>query len=583
MPQFAQRLGFDLPDALASHGERLAYFFQGVLRAIFQAEAHLDDFFLARGQGAQHLRRLVFQIHVDDGLGGRDYAAVFDEVAQMRIFLFADGRLQRDGLLRDLQYLAHFGDRNIHPLGDLFRGRLAAELLHQLPRGADELVDGLDHVDRNADGARLVGDGTGDGLPDPPGGVSGELVAAAIFEFIHRLHQTDVAFLDQVKKLQASIGVLLGDRNHQAQVGLDELALGVFCVDFALDDLALRAPQLLIADPGVLFDLLQIGAVLPLLPAIFLLQLFAASGVVLLLQLLRLAVEHTHGVNRLAYPVDQPLALEVQEADIAHGVGDHHDLARQVPSRPPVGTGIFLFRHARELFGKLQRALVVLAQTLDAVDGVFEALGHDLFRDLFLIEDHDLLDAAHAALQVFAQRQNLADNDRRARNGLEHAQLPALDAFGDLHFTFAGEQRHRAHLAHIHAHRVVGFFQLARGEIELHLFAGLDIGLALGRRLGAAINNVNALRADGGQQVVQVLGRMYVVGNELIGLVVGEVALLLAGIDQLFNVVELVFKSQTDSSSLFVLNSFRRVRFGGSVARWLCFAPPRQKSQTHLC
>src|SRR5579871_5771073 len=36
MTQFAQRLGFDLSDAFASHSERLAYFFQRVLAAIFQ-------------------------------------------------------------------------------------------------------------------------------------------------------------------------------------------------------------------------------------------------------------------------------------------------------------------------------------------------------------------------------------------------------------------------------------------------------------------------------------------------------------------------------------------------------------------
>ena len=35
------------------------------------------------------------------------------------------------------------------------------ELLDELARGADELVDRLDHVHRDADGARLVGDRRG--------------------------------------------------------------------------------------------------------------------------------------------------------------------------------------------------------------------------------------------------------------------------------------------------------------------------------------------------------------------------------------------------------------------------------------
>src|SRR5271165_2200369 len=50
MTQFAQGLGFDLADAFARYRERLAYFFERVLAAVFQAEAHLDDFFLARSE-----------------------------------------------------------------------------------------------------------------------------------------------------------------------------------------------------------------------------------------------------------------------------------------------------------------------------------------------------------------------------------------------------------------------------------------------------------------------------------------------------------------------------------------------------
>src|SRR5580704_17781612 len=108
MPQLAQRLGFDLPDAFASNSERLADFFQSVLTAVFETEAHLDDFFLAWCQRAQHVRSLVFQVDVDHGLRWGNDRAVLDEVAQMRIFLFADWRFERDGLLCNLQDLADF-------------------------------------------------------------------------------------------------------------------------------------------------------------------------------------------------------------------------------------------------------------------------------------------------------------------------------------------------------------------------------------------------------------------------------------------------------------------------------------------
>ena len=138
----------------------------------------------------------------------------------MRIFLLADGRLERDGLLRDLLGLAHLVDRNIHALGDLFGSGLAAKLLHQLPAGADLLVDRLDHVHRDADRARLVGDGAGDGLANPPSRVGREFVAAAPLELIRALHQADIAFLNQIQELQAAVGIFLRDGNNQAQVGL---------------------------------------------------------------------------------------------------------------------------------------------------------------------------------------------------------------------------------------------------------------------------------------------------------------------------------------------------------------------------
>ena len=129
--ELAQGLGFDLADALAGDLEALADFFQGVLGAVFEAEAHLDDALFARGQSAQDLRGVLLEVDADDGLGGRDGLAVFNEVAEVRIFLFADGRFERDGLLRDLENLADLGDGNVHAAGDLFarwaRGRAPAQ------------------------------------------------------------------------------------------------------------------------------------------------------------------------------------------------------------------------------------------------------------------------------------------------------------------------------------------------------------------------------------------------------------------------------------------------------------------------
>ena len=74
----------------------------------------------------------------------------------------------------------------------------------------------------NADGPGLVRDGPGDRLPDPPGGVRGELVPLGVIELLHRADQPEVALLDQVQEDQAAPDVPLRDRHDQPEVRLDE-------------------------------------------------------------------------------------------------------------------------------------------------------------------------------------------------------------------------------------------------------------------------------------------------------------------------------------------------------------------------
>jgi uncharacterized membrane protein len=274
MAQLAQSFGLDLADSLARDGEILAHLFQRVLAAVFQAEPHLDDLLFARRERLQHLRGLLPQVQIDHRVGRRDAVLVDDEVAQVRLFLLADGRFERDRLLRHAQNFAHFGDRQLQPLGQLFVGRLAPEFLHHLPRGPDQLVDGLDHVHRDADGARLIGDRPRDRLPHPPGGVGGELIAAPVLELIHRLHQTDVAFLDQIQELQAAVGISLGDADHQAQIGFDQFPLRRLGLLVGLGDDLEGAAQFGRRRSELLLQLLQLLA----LGALLLAELFDPLG-----------------------------------------------------------------------------------------------------------------------------------------------------------------------------------------------------------------------------------------------------------------------------------------------------------------
>src|SRR5579862_746932 len=548
MTQLAQRFGFDLADTFAGDREALPDFFQRVLAAILEAEAHLDDFLFARGQRAQDLSCLVLQVHVDHRFRRRNHRAVFDEVSQMRIFLFANRRFERDRLLRDLEHLAHFCHWNIHALGDLFRRRLASQFLHQLTRSPDQLVDGFDHVHRDADGARLVGNRAGDGLPNPPRGIRRKLVATAVFEFVDGLHQANVAFLNQVEELQAAVGVFFRNRNDQAEVGLNQFALGLLRVHVALDDLALRALELLEQHAGFEFEFFDFGADRPRLTPIFLLLLFAASSVGLALQVRGLAVERAHAVDGFVQAFDQPLALGIGECEFANGNRSGDDRASQLAPRPAVIFRLLGFRNFLELLFEDRGLFVQLGHVVDLAGELIQAVLQDLVGDLFFVEGHDFLDRANVLLEVFAQGEQFADHDGRSRERLEHTDLTAFNALGDFHFAFAREQGHGSHLAQIHADGIVGFFQSSGSEVEfdvLPFFVIFEffIESSSGRQFGA-FQDVDALRANRSQQIVEVFGTVHVMRYEVIDLVIREISLLFACIDQLFYVVVLVIKSQ---------------------------------------
>ena len=72
-----------------------------------------------------------------------------------------------------------------------------------------------------------VGDASGDGLTDPPGGIRGELKALSPVELFDGVHQAQVALLDEIQQRQPGGLILLGNRDDQPQVRLDEGALGV--------------------------------------------------------------------------------------------------------------------------------------------------------------------------------------------------------------------------------------------------------------------------------------------------------------------------------------------------------------------
>src|SRR4051812_19671160 len=556
MAQLAQRLRFDLANPFARDREALTDFLERVLAAVADAEPHLDRLLLARRQRLQDRLGLLLQVQVDHRFGRRDHLAILDEVAKMRIFLFADRRLERDRLLRDLQHLADLGHRDVHPLGDLFGGRLATELLDQRAGGANQLVDRLDHVDRDADRARLVGDRAGDRLADPPRRIGRELVAAAVLELVDRLHQADVAFLNQIEELQAAIRVLLRDRDDEAEVGFNELLLRHLRFVLAVEDDVERLLQLV----GRLLQ--RVGEALDLELQLLDLPLDVLLVVFLELDLLVLRVEHPlegvdlalHRLDALdgvLHLVDQAALDRFGELDLADRIGDVDQRAHRLPPAlavfPLVPAGRPLRRFLQllvELFVNRPR----LAHRVDLFLDLLRALDDPLVGDLLVVEDHQFADRPLAAVQLIAKCDDLAGDQRRAGDRLDHRQLAALDAAGDFDLAFAGEQRYGAHLAQVHADRVVGLVEGARREIELELFGAfrrpidrLDI---VAQVLLIGVDDFDPGAAERVEQIIELVRRGDFRRQKLVHLVVEKVALLLADVDELPHLVVLLLDGE---------------------------------------
>jgi RNA polymerase sigma factor (sigma-70 family) len=82
------------------------------------------------------------------------------------------------------------------------------------------LCDSLHHVYRDADGAALVSERTGNRLADPPSSIGREFIPFRIIKFVDSLEEAEVTLLNKIKKREvgAAANILLCDRNHEAQV-----------------------------------------------------------------------------------------------------------------------------------------------------------------------------------------------------------------------------------------------------------------------------------------------------------------------------------------------------------------------------
>ncbi len=462
---------------------------------------------------------------------------------------------------------------------------------------------------RDADGARLVGDRAGDGLPDPPGGVGRELVAAAVLELVDRLHQADVAFLDQVQELQAAVGVFLGDGDHQAQVRLDHLLLGLTSLALALlnglDDAAVvvdRHAGLGGEGRDLLTDVAHLaGIVLDELGPAHAVRLHRLAPVGIELGA-EVGLEELHARDAVAVGQTQQAPFQPHQALVdrielldqgldavvvqLQRLEVLNDQVRQFVVLLALGLGQVLAGQAR-----LDQALLQLAEGLelggDRVQrrhdafaqlglhgrhrgtgpvveivvavafalGAFRLLrgGFDFLGFFFLGGDRvagrtgpghgaaiGLLEVDHLTQQDAAGAQLLAphhdgfEGQGALAQAADHGVAAGFDALGDGDLALARQQLHRAHLAQVHAHGIVGAVvglgllgHRDGGFLADGHFAALALALAL-----LVLDDVDAHLAQHGEGVFDLLRGDLFGRQNLVQLVHGHVTAGLGLLDE---------------------------------------------------
>ena len=194
-------------------------------------------------------------------------------------------------------------------------------------------------------------------------------------------------------------------------------------------------------------------------------------------------------------------------------------------------------------------------------------------------EIDDVAEEDFSFVELVAPDDDGLERQRALAQPGDHRLAARLDALGDGDFALAGEQFHRAHLAQIHAHRIVGAlgrllrFGLGRRfRRRLDQFAALGFflfGLLAGLLLGffglgfLGLHDVNAHLAHHRQNVLDFLGGDLLRGHHGIELLIGDVAALFRLLDHLLDGrVRQVEERQRG------VGSFRGLLLGRLVVLW---------------
>src|SRR5713101_3137752 len=216
-------------------------------------------------------------------------------------------------------------------------------------------------------------------------------------------------------------------------------------------------------------------------------------------------------------------------------------------------------RHPLEFCGFPQAFEVELRNLVENLESFLGLVLDLLFGELFIVELDDFLDRPCAAAEILADRQKFLEDDGGARDRFEHEHLAALDALGDGDFALARQQRYRAHLAQVHANRIVRLFEHPRREVEVALLRdgefvlGFDFGSIRYRRIGGGASrfrggevfvDIDTVTLEGGEEVVNLLRRVHFGGKDVVYFVIEQVSPLLAHGNELAYLIIFLFNGQ---------------------------------------
>src|SRR5215831_14201648 len=221
-PQLLEGPRFDLPHPLPRDAEVLAGLRQRTRHAVVEAVADAQDLLLALAERAQQsVEVLVLELELDQPLDrGRRLAEVLggELLEGLEPRAFVQGAQSTDERREALGASGRYAELD----GDLVHARIATQARAHGALGAREAVHLLEHLHRDAERSRLLGESSQDGLANPDRRVRAEAQPSLRLEAIDRHDEPQIAFLDQVEQREPTAAIPARHVHHQPQVGEDD-------------------------------------------------------------------------------------------------------------------------------------------------------------------------------------------------------------------------------------------------------------------------------------------------------------------------------------------------------------------------